>query len=82
MAKVLEAHEADCFFLPAPDCGSRRNALGLSTADFRRILCNLEHRPPTHRVFLRKLLRRALANGQANAIPVVHHAVPDPVSPA
>jgi hypothetical protein len=82
MEKVLESYETSCFCLPKLVAGPKRNALGLSTADFRRILCDLKHRPPTQRVFLRKLLRRAIANGRANGFPVVHHAVPDPVSPA
>jgi hypothetical protein len=82
MTKVVQSYEAGCLYLPAMMTGSKRNALGLSTADFRRILCDLKHRPPTQRVFLRRLLRRALANGRTNEFPVVHHAVPDPVSPA
>jgi hypothetical protein len=82
MTKFIESYETGCFYLPAPGSGPKRNALGLSTADFRRILCDLKHRPPTQRVFLRRLLRRAIANGQSNGFPVVHHAVPDPISPA
>jgi hypothetical protein len=75
-------HETDCFRLPAPDMGKRRNAHGLSTDDFRRILTDLEQRPPSQRVFLRKLLHRALANGAPTKFPVTPHAVPDPVSPS
>jgi hypothetical protein len=82
MAKTVQVYESDCFYLPEPDFGKKRNALGLSTQDFRRILSDLKHRPPTQRVFLRKLLSRAIANGQAEGFPVVSHAVPDPVSPA
>jgi len=75
-------YETGCFHLPSLDIRKRRNALGLSTSDFRRILTDLKHRPPTQRVFLRKLLSRALANGTPNGFPVVRHAVPDPVTPA
>jgi hypothetical protein len=75
-------HETDCFRLPAPDMGKRRNAQGLSTDDFRRILTDLEQRPPSQRVFLRKLLHRALAHGAPTKFPVTPHAVPDPVSPS
>jgi hypothetical protein len=74
-------YETGCFHLPPPDMRKKRNAQGLSTADFRRVLTDLKHRPPTQRVFLRKLLSRAIANGTPNGFPVVHHAVPDPVVP-
>jgi len=82
MTQVVQSYETGCFYLAAPVPGQKRNALGLSTADFRRILCDLKHRPPTQRAFLRKLLRCAIANGAPNGFPVVHHAVPDPVGPA
>jgi hypothetical protein len=81
MQNATEFNDLDCFSLAAPDMRKKRNALGLSTGDFRRILSDLRHRPPSQRVFLRKLLRRALA-GAPKKFPVVNHVVPDPVSPS
>jgi len=82
MPKVIVLHETGSFVLPAMDASKKRNAQGLSTSDFRRILTDLRHRPPSHREFLRKLLRRALATGAPTHFPVVNHAVPDPVHPS
>ena len=39
----------------------KRNHIGMTTSDFRRSLTNLQFQPPSHRTFLRNLLRRALA---------------------
>jgi hypothetical protein len=80
MSNAIDIQAMDCFSLPAPDMNKKRNALGMSTDDFRRILSDLRHRPPSQRVFLRKLLRRALASGAK--FPVVNPVVPDPVCPS
>ena len=82
MSKVITFRGTDCLTLPVPDMRMRRNAQGLSTADFRRILSELKHRPPSQRAFLRKLLSRAVVTGAPNGFPAVHHAVRDPVSPS
>lgn len=56
-------------------CG-KRNHIGMTTADFRRFLSNLQDQPPSHREFLRKLLRRALAAHGPNGFPVTILAEP------
>ena len=45
------------------------------TSDYRRMLCEMRLRLPSQRVFLKKLLKRALVNGTAQEFPVVNHAV-------
>jgi hypothetical protein len=82
MPKVIAMYAAGPFSLPAPDSFSRRNALGLSTDDFRRILTDLNQRPHSQRDFLRKLLSRAIATGAPTHFPVVDHVVSDPVNPS
>jgi len=82
MPKVIVLSGTDCLSLPTPNQGRKRNAQGLSTSDFRRLLCELKRRPPSEREFLRKLLSRAIANGTPTRFPVVDHAVPDPVGPS
>jgi len=82
MSKVIVLHEVGSFVLPTMEASKRRNAQGLSTSDFRRILTDLRHRPPSQREFLRRLLHRALATGAPTEFPVVNHAVPDPVLPS
>jgi hypothetical protein len=78
MSKVIVIPETDGFRLPPMDPGKRRNVHGLSTSDFRRLLTDLKHRPPTQRAFLRRLLRRAMAVGAPTHFPVVHHVVRTP----
>jgi len=82
MSKVIQFSDSDCPSLPAPDPFSKRNRHGLSTADFRRMLCDLKSRPASQRAFLRKLLVRALATSVSTGLPVTNHAVPDPVFPS
>jgi hypothetical protein len=82
MSKVIMLDEMDCLVLPAPDIRKKRNSQGLSTADFRRLLSELKQRPPSQRAFLRRLLRRAIANGAPTQFPVTNHAVHDPVGPS
>jgi hypothetical protein len=81
MSKVFVPQETGCFYLPAPDKFSKRNRIGLSTDDFRRILSDLKLRPPSQRAFLRKLLTRALATGPTQ-FPVVTHVVDNPAGPS
>ena len=57
---------------------SRRNHVGMTTADFRRFLTNLQLQPPSHRGFLRALLRRALAARGPDRFPVAILANPTP----
>ena len=82
MSKVIVMAETDCLRLSAPHGLQKRNAQGLSTSDFRRILTQLKHRPPSQRAFLRKLLSRALATGAPTHFPAVRYVVPDPVPPS
>ncbi len=82
MAKTTGMYETDCFSLPVPDMTKKRNAQGLSTDDFRRLLSELKQRSPSQRLFLRKLLHRAIANGAPAEFPVPSHVVPDPVGPS
>jgi hypothetical protein len=82
MSKTTGMYEMDCFSLPVPDMGKKRNAQGLSTDDFRRLLSELKQRPRSERMFLRKLLHRAIANGAPAEFPVLSHVVPDPVGPS
>lgn len=72
---IVGAHN---FRLPAVDPRKKRNAQGLSTADFRRLLTELKHRPPSQRAFLRKPLRRAIAMGTPTHFPAVDHVVRTP----
>jgi len=82
MTKVIVISGTDCLSLPEQEKNKKRNFQGLSTADFRRLLCELRLRPPSQRAFLRKLLRRALTTGALTDFPVTNHAVRDPVSPS
>jgi hypothetical protein len=59
---------------------SKRNHVGMTTADFRRFLTNLQLQPPSHREFLRKLLRRALAAHGADRFPVTLLADTNPLT--
>jgi hypothetical protein len=58
---------------------SKRNHVGMTIADFRRFLTNLRLQPPSHREFLRKLLRRALAAHGAKGFPVTLLADTNPL---
>ena len=78
MSNVIVIPSVESFRLPPVDPRKRRNVQGLSTSDFRRLLTELKHRPPTQRAFLRKLLRRAMATGAPAGFPVVHHVVRTP----
>jgi len=82
MPNVVVMQSSGAFSLPAPLGRAKRNSQGLSTQDFRRILTDLRHRPPSQRAFLRKLLHRALLTSAPNEFPVVHHVVPDPITPS
>ncbi len=46
---------------------------------YRRLLSEMRVRPLSQRVFLQKLLRRAVLNGAIREFPVPNHARPDPV---
>lgn len=81
MSKLIPVSSTGCLSLPEPDENKKRNLQGLSTADFRRLLTELRHRPPSQRAFLRKLLKRAIASGAPVHFPVPHHAVHNPVYP-
>ncbi len=82
MSKATEMCEMECFSLPMPDLSKKRNSQGLSTDDFRRLLSELEQRPPSQRLFLRKLLHRAIADGAPTKFPALNRVVPDPVGPS
>lgn len=45
--------------------GSKGRSPHLTTADYRRFLSEMRVRPPSERVFLRKLLQRAAANSSS-----------------
>lgn len=49
---------------------SGRSARGKTTADFRRLLCEMRLRPPSQRAFLRRFLKRATLTGVPIAFPV------------
>jgi hypothetical protein len=60
---------------PMPHSYSReaprgRATRGKTTADFRRLLCEMRLRPPSQRAFLRKFLKRAAVTGVPIAFPV------------
>jgi hypothetical protein len=82
MPRTTRMYKMHCFSLPVPDIGKKRNAQGLSTDDFRRLLSQLKHEPPSQRMVLRKLLHRAIANGSPAKFPVLSHVVPDPAGPS
>jgi hypothetical protein len=82
MPDLIELQKTDCLSLAVPDRFKKRNTQGLSTSDFRRILTDLKHRPPSQRAFLRKLLSRAIAAGAPTHFPVASHVVPDPEVPS
>jgi hypothetical protein len=82
MSKLFASFGTDCLSLPATDGSGKRNAQGLSTADIRRLLTELRLHPPAQRIFLRKLLRRALATGAPTQFPVLSRVVPDLASPS
>jgi len=54
---------------------ARAKHAAFRTSDYRRMLSEMRLRPPSRRVFLKKLLKRALVNGTAQEFPVVNHAV-------
>lgn len=60
------------------DTSRKRNHVGMTTTDFRRVLCNLQLQPPSQRAFLRKLLKRALAAHGVDRFPVTILADPNP----
>jgi hypothetical protein len=68
----------DCFYLPAPETGIKRNAQGMSNDDFRRLLSDLKQRPISDQVLLRELLHRAMQTGATPRFPVTNHAVLTP----
>jgi hypothetical protein len=78
MSNVIVIPGTESLRLPPIDPRKKRNAQGLSTSDFRRLLTQLKHQPPSQRAFLRKLLRRAIATGAPTNFPVVHHVVRTP----
>jgi hypothetical protein len=82
MSKLYASFGTDCLSLPATDGSGKRNAQGLSTGDLRRLLCELKLRPPSQRIFLRMLLRRALTTGALTQFLVPNRVVHDPASPS
>jgi len=82
MSKVVDIAEGDCFTLPERSRTGRRNSQGLTASDFRRLLSDLSLRTPSHRAVLRRLLKRALANGATTEFPVTDHAASHPVGPS
>lgn len=82
MSKVMAISSSDCQYLPEHGQHKIRNLQGHSTAEIRRLLSDLSLRPHSHRVVLRRLLRRALAATPPKEFPVTSHVVPDPVGPS
>ena len=78
MGKVIVMPSPSSNALPTRTPDAKRNHIGMTTADFRRFLGNLQLQPPSHRAFLRKLLRRALAAHGADRFPVTILANPTP----
>jgi hypothetical protein len=60
----------------APYVPARRR----TTADFRKLLSEMRQRPASQRAFLRKLLKRAAANGVITDFPVAVPRSTDPVA--
>ena len=61
---------------------TKRDAHGLSAADYRPLPSELRLRPPSQRAFTRKLLHRALLHSADTEFPVTIRVVPDPAGPS
>lgn len=73
MSKVIEISTAASFSSAQP-VGSHLK----TTADYRRLLCDMRMRPWNQRAFLRKLLQRAAANGVRSQFLIPFSAVATP----
>ena len=78
MPKVISISEARCFSPLAVKSGGKRDSRSITTADYRRLLSELQLRPPSQRAFLRKILKRAAVSGIPVAFPVTTHAAVAP----
>lgn len=70
MSKVIEFSQVHCSYAPARFGRGRRVKRSRTTDDYRRLLCELRQRPSSEREFLRRLLKRAAANGVPIEFPV------------
>ncbi|MGB7848760.1 MAG: hypothetical protein WBL63_24325 [Candidatus Acidiferrum sp.] len=82
MTKVISFLGTAYLHLPEPENIGDLNSRVLKIAYYRRLLSELRLRPRYQRVFLRMLLKRALATDTTTDFPVTNHAVQDPVSPS
>lgn len=78
MPKVIPISEARCFSPSSMRPGGKRDSRNMTTADYRRLLSELQLRPPSQRAFLRKFLKRAAVSGIPVAFPVTTLAVVAP----
>jgi hypothetical protein len=63
MSKVISISEASRFSPASSKPRTKRNSCHKTTADYRRLLSELQLRPLSQRAFLRKFLKRATAAG-------------------
>jgi hypothetical protein len=82
MSNVKTMFGATLPALPDPGRSRKRKLHGLTTADYRRLLCEVRLGPPSHRAFLRKLWNRAVVNSARTEFPVTNRVVPDPAGPS
>jgi len=71
MSKVISISEASRYSNSSLKTSAKRNPRTITTDDYRRLLSDLQLRPPSQRAFLRKLLKRA-----ATGIPVTFPVTP------
>jgi hypothetical protein len=78
MPKVISISQASGFSPSSSKPGAKQNSHHMTTADYRRLLSELQLRPPSQRAFLRKFLKRAAASGIPVTFPVTNPAVVAP----
>jgi hypothetical protein len=71
--ELSEARERIC--MPEARVSRRANRVG-TTRDYRRLLADLRLRPSSQRAFLRRFLKRAVANGVTIEFPVQSPLLP------
>jgi len=76
MSKVIEISESRGLSYVTEVTASRPAYRVRTTRDYRRLLANLRLRPSSQRAFLRRLLKRAAANGVTIEFPVQSPLLP------
>jgi hypothetical protein len=79
MSKLNPITDASRFQQTGRGLHERVKRAGFRTADCRRMLSEMCMRPPSQRLFLKKLLKRAAITGAVLEFPVTTHVSLNPV---